>query len=187
MVLPTSGPLSLADIQTEFGGSNPASLSEYYAGGAYVPAGTSGTYGAVPTSGAIAIRNFYGTQKALDVQTVGVGVVFSCGKSGCVDLGYGYTSVDSTGSITDGTFNPAGGATIDGLWWEFASSINEVYLSLTSAVSNSGWTTMTINGNVFNRASASFASGTGYSRWTWSGVSSNPFGTTSGNVQAVFT
>ena len=63
MTLPSSGPLSLSDIQGEFGGSNPISLSEYYAGGAYVPPGTSGTYGAVPSSGAIGIRNFYGTTK----------------------------------------------------------------------------------------------------------------------------
>lgn len=61
MTLPTSGPLSLADIQTEFGGSNPISLSEYYAGGGLVPSGTTGTYGAVPSSGTISIRNFYGT------------------------------------------------------------------------------------------------------------------------------
>ena len=61
MPLPSSGPLSLNDIQGEFGGSNPISLSEYYAGGSFVPAGTTGTYGAVPSSGAISIRNFYGT------------------------------------------------------------------------------------------------------------------------------
>ena len=61
MALPSSGPLTLANIQTEFGGSNPISLSEYYAGGAYVGAGTSGTYGAVPSSGTISIQNFYGT------------------------------------------------------------------------------------------------------------------------------
>ena len=61
MALPSSGPLSLADIQTEFGGGNPISLSEYYAGGGLVPPGTTGTYGAVPSSGEISIRNFYGT------------------------------------------------------------------------------------------------------------------------------
>lgn len=61
MTLPSSGPLSLTDIQAEFGGSNPISLSEYYAGGAYVPAGTSGTNGPVPSSGTISISNFYGT------------------------------------------------------------------------------------------------------------------------------
>lgn len=65
MALPSSGPLSLGDIQTEFGGSNPISLNEYYAGGAYVPAGTSGTFGAVPSSGTISIQNFYGTSKVV--------------------------------------------------------------------------------------------------------------------------
>ncbi len=65
MPLPSSGPLSLNDIQTEFGGTNPISLSEYYAGGSFVPAGTTGTYGAVPSSGAISIRNFYGTSNVV--------------------------------------------------------------------------------------------------------------------------
>jgi hypothetical protein len=65
MALPSSGALSLSDIQGEFGGSNPISLSEYYAGGAYVPAGTTGTYGAVPSSGAISIQNFYGTSSVI--------------------------------------------------------------------------------------------------------------------------
>lgn len=65
MTLPTSGPLSLADIQTEFGGTNPIGLNEYYAGGTYVPSGTTGTYGAVPTSGAISIQNFYGTSSVI--------------------------------------------------------------------------------------------------------------------------
>lgn len=52
--------LSLSDIRIEFGGTNPTSLSEYYAGGAYVPAGTIGTYGPIPSSGTISIRNFIG-------------------------------------------------------------------------------------------------------------------------------
>lgn len=61
MALPTSGPLSMSQIQTEFGGVNPIGLNEYYAGGGLVPPGTSGTYGAVPSSGQISIQNFYGT------------------------------------------------------------------------------------------------------------------------------
>lgn len=65
MPLPSSGPLSLDDIQTEFGGTNPISLDEYYAGGANVPAGTTGTFGAVPSSGTISIQNFYGTSKVV--------------------------------------------------------------------------------------------------------------------------
>lgn len=65
MALPSSGPLSLNDIAGEFGGSTPHSLSEYYAGGGLVPAGTSGTYGAVPSSGTISIQNFYGTSNVV--------------------------------------------------------------------------------------------------------------------------
>ena len=65
MTLPTSGPLSLNDIKGEFGGPAAPSLSDYYAGGSYVPAGTSGTNGPVPSSGAISISNFYGTSASV--------------------------------------------------------------------------------------------------------------------------
>jgi hypothetical protein len=61
MTIPSSGPVTFTDIQTEFGGSNPIGLNEYYAGGGLVPAGTTGTYGAVPSSGQISVQNFYGT------------------------------------------------------------------------------------------------------------------------------
>lgn len=37
MTLQTSGAISLGNLQTEFGGSNPISVNEYYRGGAYVP------------------------------------------------------------------------------------------------------------------------------------------------------
>ena len=62
MPLPSSGPISFSNIQTEFGGTNPISLSEYYAGGALVPGTATGTFGAVPSSGAIRVGNFFGTQ-----------------------------------------------------------------------------------------------------------------------------
>lgn len=65
------GPLSLSAVQTEFGGTNPVGLSEYYAGGSFVPAGTkSGNVGyptptatSIPSSGAINFTNFYGATK----------------------------------------------------------------------------------------------------------------------------
>jgi hypothetical protein len=71
MALPASGPLTLQDIQTEFGGSNPIGLNEYYAGGGLVPPGTSGTFGAVPSSGAISIQNFYGTSNISFISATG--------------------------------------------------------------------------------------------------------------------
>ncbi len=57
MALQSSGAISLANIQTEFGGSNPISLSEYYRSGGYVPSSAT----SVPTSGTISLGNFYGT------------------------------------------------------------------------------------------------------------------------------
>ena len=59
MALQSSGAISLNDIQTEFGGTNPISMSEYYRGGAYVTDNNTG----VPTSGAININGFYGGTK----------------------------------------------------------------------------------------------------------------------------
>lgn len=94
MALPSSGPLTLADIQTEFGGSNPISLSEYYAGGTYVPAGTSGTYGAVPSSGTISIQNFYGTSNVL----IGGGNWLGTLSSATNDMFSSTSAVDSSGN-----------------------------------------------------------------------------------------
>lgn len=59
MALPSSGTLTLAQIQGEFGGSNPISLSEYYRNGGLVTSNNTN----VPTSGAISISNFYGAVK----------------------------------------------------------------------------------------------------------------------------
>jgi hypothetical protein len=61
MALQASGAISLANIQTEFGGSNPISLSEYYRNGAYVGGGAPN----VPTSGTIDFADFYGAQAAI--------------------------------------------------------------------------------------------------------------------------
>jgi len=63
--LPSSGPLSLLNIQEEFLGSNPIGLSEYYRGGARVPNSTSTT--TIPTSGTIAVSNFYGTRRRIAI------------------------------------------------------------------------------------------------------------------------
>ena len=67
MAIPSSGAVSLSDIQTEFGGSNPISMSEYYAGGSNVPPGTTGDSGAIPTSGEISIGDFYGSSNRVAI------------------------------------------------------------------------------------------------------------------------
>lgn len=67
MPLPASGTITLAQIQTEFGGANPISLSEYYKGGAYVS--VSDTAPNVPTSGTISMSMFYGAAKGAALDT----------------------------------------------------------------------------------------------------------------------
>lgn len=52
-------PLSFSELQTEFGGSNPISMSEYYRNGAYVTDNNVD----VPTSGVLAFSDFYGASK----------------------------------------------------------------------------------------------------------------------------
>jgi hypothetical protein len=65
MALPASGPLAFTNIQTEFGGTNPIGLNEYYRGGPFVPVSTSTT--TIPSSGTIAANNFYGTANRINV------------------------------------------------------------------------------------------------------------------------
>ena len=67
MAIPSSGALALSAIQTEFGGSNPISMSEYYAGGSNVPSGTTGDSGSIPSSGAIAVSQFYGSSNRVAI------------------------------------------------------------------------------------------------------------------------
>lgn len=107
MTLPASGPLSLADIQGEFGGANPISLSEYYAGGAYVPSGTTGTYGAVPTSGAISIRNFYGTSKVV-IALFDQNISYFSGGGTAANVGYRLTSAGQVDAREQSTYTNVG-------------------------------------------------------------------------------
>lgn len=44
MALQSSGEISLAQVQSEFGGSNPIEMSEYYRGGSYVPTTLGGAW-----------------------------------------------------------------------------------------------------------------------------------------------
>ena len=61
MTLQTSGPISLKDIQAEFGGPTPVKLENYYRGGAYV---LDTDYAPnVPRLGPISLSDFYGAKR----------------------------------------------------------------------------------------------------------------------------
>ena len=102
MAIPASGAISLTTIQTEFGGTDPIGLNEYYAGGANVGSGTSGTNGAVPSSGQIAISNFYGTAAAEFITASG-GTIYTSGD-------YKYHKFTGNGTFTVNTVGNASGS-----------------------------------------------------------------------------
>jgi hypothetical protein len=67
MAMQTSGGISLSQIQAEHGGSNPASLSEYYKHTSYASLEGTGVPAIspnnnIPTSGAIHFSNFHGSE-----------------------------------------------------------------------------------------------------------------------------
>lgn len=86
MALPSSGTITLQDIQAEFGGpTNPIALKNYYRGGAYVQdtAANSG----VPTSGSIGLIDFYGAVNAV-YQAIGVNATNTDGGGGSRLISY---------------------------------------------------------------------------------------------------
>lgn len=95
MALQSSGSISLSDIQTEFGGSNPISLSEYYSGGSNVGSWVS----SVPSSGVISLDDFYGTSKYID--PVAGTTYFAISGSLVLTTSNGATGSGNAGSATD--------------------------------------------------------------------------------------
>ena len=82
MALQTSGPISLLNVQNEFGGSNPIGMNEYY-----------GAASGVPTSGTIGLNAFYGKSSVVQYYSI-------------YATGYSFEPKFSDGTITfaDNTF-----------------------------------------------------------------------------------
>ena len=66
MAVPSTN-VTLTSIQTEFGGSNPIQLSEYYSGGSNVPATSPAPNGPIPSSGQISVGQFRAAVKQVSV------------------------------------------------------------------------------------------------------------------------
>ena len=63
--MPTAyNPISLGQVQTEFTGTNPIGINEYYRGGGYTTQNNTN----VPTSGTISLADFYSAYRAYQVQ-----------------------------------------------------------------------------------------------------------------------
>lgn len=183
MTLPNPGvPLSISDIKGEFGGPSNPSLQNYYAGGGYVPAGTVGYYGPIPSSGAISIQDFYGAQAYLASYQLFAGTYQDEYNNlyGYIYSGFSTAPVQvpGVGGLNPATFPPVQNKPIAALNWNGMNN-NAVWFSLgTGAVSvpNAGWNTFTVNGYTFSRSTASyFYNPPGHETvWIWYG-GPNPF------------
>ena len=99
MTLPVSpNTLSFSQIQTEFGGSNPISLSEYYRSGSYVRTNTNAPAGPIVTTGAISLSTFRGATQGVLTPTYSFGTIptsINEGSSGTFNV--------TTTNVDDGT------------------------------------------------------------------------------------
>lgn len=146
MTLPTSGVISLADIQTEFGGANPISINEYYAGGTYVASGTSGTNGAVPSSGQISFSQFYGTSSGPTVNFVNSDVLADSLLPDPAQVTY---EINANGTVVE-TIEDSGGTVTNSYSWVTpanGASQFECYASLASGSISSGLTNSWLSGS----------------------------------------
>lgn len=107
MALQGSGPITLLEIQGEFGGAEPISLSEYYRGGAYTTTNNTN----VPTSGAISMSNFYGAQNsiAMTYEIIGAGGEGGGGSYGGTGAAGGSSSFSGTNFTTVTSTGGGGG------------------------------------------------------------------------------
>ena len=165
MALPSSGSLSLSQIQGEWGGSNPISLSEYYLGS--LPTGRT-NYGTIPSSGAIDIGDFYGTNAASSnwTSTLTIGSLTIA-----KNTTYGYNQ-GVYGSMSDTTVDTFGNRTITAIFWN-GSNFGLQF----SNAPNSGWTSIQVHNTSFNRTAGTYNSGA--YQWMWA-TTTNPFAATSG-------
>jgi len=162
MTIPASGPVTFTDIQTEFGGTNPIALNEYYAGGGLVPAATSGTYGPVPSSGALTVQNFYGTSALIPVYPQNVFAVTA------------YTGVTGSNVTINNGINLSGNG---GLIW--SKGRNQA---------NPNALTDTVRGVSFQSSSnaTSEQTGSGISSFTSTGYVTNQQGQTNGGSSETY-
>lgn len=159
MVIPIDGP-SFSAIQSELGGSNPISMGEY----------TAWTEESSATNevGMNQFRGGFG-------MTVGKHSIPNSKGPGSSEY-YGYSSLQNwnvqNGSVTSTTMIAPSG-TLGAVY--YATTENRVTYVVTGSNSNSGWTTLTIKGYTYNRASATSYSYTSPNRmWIFS-TSTDPF------------
>jgi hypothetical protein len=208
MTLQTSGLIDMTDIVQEWkpewisNFQDPNFLadwavSDFYAGGSIVPSGTTGTYGAVPSSGTISLKNFYGTNSIATLSTtITVGNPSGTGVYGYLEDNYG-----SIGSEFYDQFIIRAADYFPNPNTSYSPSTrliirNDLTIPQIDADNDSDdvWKTMTINGTNFTRSNRTSFTATTVSVglvsvpagiWYFNGTT-NYFGTTVGASKSFY-
>tara|TARA_R100001509_G_scaffold127950_2_gene81387 strand:- start:5547 stop:6590 length:1044 start_codon:yes stop_codon:yes gene_type:complete len=107
MALQSSGAISLSQIQTEFGGTAPTSLSEYYAAADGIP----------NNNNPLSFSDFYGTSSNIDLDTVATPVVIN--------------GQNSLQEITVSDYISSGGQlTIPSGWWIWSDNTSNAGMTI---------------------------------------------------------
>lgn len=183
MALQTSGAISLSELATEFGGTAPHALSEYYRDAGLVPGNNTG----VPTSGAVAMTDFYGSvaalvldvssnQTAYNVLTAATAAGYNAATDTLpiiVNVQAGVDIVGSSGNpgITTGALNAASDVTIN-----IASTASVCGFDGAQGANGGGGASGSAGGNGTNAITFAITSGTG----TYSVVNDGTIGGGSG-------
>jgi len=136
MPLQGSGTITIQQIATEFGGSTPHNLSEYYRGGGLVP--NTPANSAIPTSGQISLSQFYNSSAvsgAIVNPLTPVGGTYSAADAEA------FISATCTLTVnTDGTTaiaSATSGSAASGSW----------YSPTTAGIGNTHWVRFTVTAN----------------------------------------
>jgi len=177
MALQTSGPISLDDIQTEFGGTNPIDISDYYRNGDYVTNATANQN--IPESGEISLSDFYGATRGIEVTVTQANPSLEYkgaalyGESAYIAGGILYDVSPNTypafGSMSPATYE---GATIQGLYenHDYPGAFDDYYFMfiLSGTRAKSFFTELQVEGvGTLTSASATHVQSTSSTIWYW--------------------
>tara|TARA_E500000331_G_scaffold358220_1_gene423480 strand:+ start:12303 stop:14666 length:2364 start_codon:yes stop_codon:yes gene_type:complete len=146
--LQSSGAISINDLATEFGGSAPHALNEYFKGGTLVP--NISINSGVPTSGVISLDDFYGAAAAAPISFTGQGTTSITltwpSSTGTYSVGCVVTSATATDSPKTATLaistvastniitSPTLGSRITGGWTSVGDGVGELNLDRASFI-----------------------------------------------------
>jgi len=135
MALPSSGEIKLSEIASQYGGTAPHSLKDYYRNGTEGVPDTVAT-ASIPTSGEIGIKDFYGSSQSnnRDIR-VWMSYLFN-------ENGFGVTSQSSTAAPSSIS------AIADAVAWQPVFRAGQGYITTASIVISQNEDTSAYNNNV---------------------------------------